>query len=508
MKNAVFPSGFFLHNFFLHNKLLLALFPILSFALCAVFTPHYAAAAVPFSMFFDKSSADKSSENISSTDNSSSENSADNLPSLAPLLKKVTPAVVNISTKTKVRVAANPLMDDPIFRQFFQFQFPNMPKAEREVQSVGSGVIVDAEKGYVITNNHVVKEADEIYVNLKDKRRIKAQLLGRDEETDIAVLKIKADNLTSLKIGDSGKLQVGDFVIAIGNPFGIGQTVTSGIVSALDRNGLGIEGYENFIQTDAAINPGNSGGALINLRGELVGINTAILSRSGGNVGIGFAIPVAMAGEIMQQLVSKGSIERGRLGVHIQDITPEIAEAMEIKIDEGALVAQVEQGSSAEKSGLKEGDIVVSLNGSAVRGASDLRNRIGMLHVGDQIKMEVLRQGGMRDTLTAVIGKRGNGENAAAADKSGKVFELKGATLGAVELNSRSADNKRGVQIVAVDPESQAAAAGLRPGDIIISVNRQPVSTPKEAVRAAENNKKSLLLNVLRGNSAIFVVIK
>jgi Do/DeqQ family serine protease len=314
------------------------------------------------------------------------------VPSLAPLVKQVTPAVVNIAVKGRVKVD-NPMLSDPFFRQFFDL--PEGP-VEREVQAAGSGVIVDARAGYVMTNGHVVEHADAIVVTLKDNRRFNAKLVGVDSGTDIALLKIDAQNLTAMAIGDSDHLEVGDYVLAIGNPFGLGQTVTSGIVSALGRSGLGIENYENFIQTDASINPGNSGGALINLRGELVGINTAILAPSGGNVGIGFAVPINMAKSVMQQIVAHGEVRRGRLGVQVQDVTPDLAEAMRLTVDGGAVVSQVEAGSAAKRAGLQAGDVILAVDGQPVRGASDLRNRIGLMPIGRNIDLTILREGAQR----------------------------------------------------------------------------------------------------------------
>ncbi|HEU5048085.1 MAG TPA: DegQ family serine endoprotease [Rickettsiales bacterium] len=419
-------------------------------------------------------------------------------PSLAPMLKQVTPAVVNISTKASMRVS-NPLFDDPVFRNLFNFP-GGMPQEEREVQAVGSGVIVDADKGYVLTNAHVVEHAKEVFVTLKDKRKIKAEVVGKDAETDLAVLKIKADNLTAIKVGDSGKLEVGDFVVAIGNPFGLGQTVTSGIVSALGRNGLGIEGYENFIQTDAAINPGNSGGALTDLKGNLIGINTAIMSRSGGNVGIGFAIPVSMAVDVMHQLIEHGSIERGQLGVHIQDITPEIASAIGTSVHEGALVAKVEKGSNAAKAGIKEGDVITSVNGHPVTGAVDLRNRVGLMGIGAKVEMEIVR-GGKHETISTTIGKRTEMSSEALGNE---IKLLKGATL----ADMPEGNPVKGVQVTNVNPESQAAAAGIEKGDIITSVNQKRVTSVAELIEAARQHPKTLLLNIQRGDAALFIVIQ
>jgi Do/DeqQ family serine protease len=289
---------------------------------------------------------------------------------------------------------ANPLEQDPLFRQFFNLQ---QQPVERETEAVGSGVIVDAERGYVLTNNHVVDSADKIEVTTKDKRRFTATLIGRDPATDIAVLQIPAEGLTAVPIGNSDRLQVGDFVLAVGNPFGLGQTVTSGIVSALGRSGLGIEGYEDFIQTDASINPGNSGGALVDLQGRLVGINTAILTPGGGNVGISFAVPINMARDVMSELLRYGEVRRGRIGVAIQDLTPDLARALGTTRSEGALVARVEPGSAAQRAGLRSSDLVIAVNGALIHNAEELRNRVALAEIGDEIQLTVDRGGSERN---------------------------------------------------------------------------------------------------------------
>ena len=322
------------------------------------------------------------------------------VPSLAPMLTTITPGVVNIAVKGRVR-EQNPLLQDPFFRRFF-----NIPQGqgyqERETQATGSGVIVDAAQGYVLTNAHVVANETSIIVTTKDNRRLPAKLVGRDPDTDVAVLKIETGKLTAVPLGDSDKLQVGDFVVAIGNPFGLGQTVTSGIVSALGRSGLGIEGYEDFIQTDASINRGNSGGALVDLRGQLVGINTAILAPGGGNVGINFAVPINMARKVMEQLVKYGAVKRGRIGVSIQDLTPDLAEALKTTRTVGAIVARIEPGSSADRAGLKSGDLVIAANGVPVNGGTQLRNTIGLTRIGDEIKLTVDRAGAEKTIVVKV----------------------------------------------------------------------------------------------------------
>ena len=319
-------------------------------------------------------------------------------PTVAPVLRQVTPGVVNIAVQGRVRVN-NPLLADPFFRQFFNL--PNGP-VERRTQASGSGVIVDAENGYVLTNNHVVENADVIDVTLRDRRTVRAKLIGRDPQTDIAVLQIQADNLTAVPMGDSDKSEVGDFVLAIGNPFGLGQTVTSGIVSALGRSGLGIEGFEDFIQTDAAINPGNSGGALVDLKGRLIGINTAILAPAGGNVGVGFAVPINMAKSIMEQLLRYGTVEHGRVGISGQDMTAEIARGLGTSRTEGGVVTAIEPGSSADRAGLKVGDVVVAVDHLPSRNWISVVNRIALARVDQDVTLTVDRHGVLSDLHVTV----------------------------------------------------------------------------------------------------------
>jgi Do/DeqQ family serine protease len=317
---------------------------------------------------------------------------------LAPVVSRITPGVVGISVRGRVR-EDNPLLQDPMFRRFFNLQ---QQPVERETQATGSGVIVDAAQGYVMTNAHVVENATSIEVTTKDNRRLTAKLIGRDADTDIALLQIPAGGLTAVPIGDSDHLQVGDFVLAIGNPFGLGQTVTSGIISALGRSGLGIEGYEDFIQTDASINPGNSGGPLVDLQGRVVGINTAILAPGGGNIGIGFAVPINMARQVMDQLVNYGEIKRGRIGVAIQDLTPDLAQALGTRHTQGAVIARVEPGSPAERAGLRTNDLVVAINGAPMHSGIELRNRVGLSRIGDEVELTVERGGSERNVTVRI----------------------------------------------------------------------------------------------------------
>ena len=425
----------------------------------------------------------------------------DRLPSLAPMLERVTPAVVNIATEGRVRVQQNPLLNDPFFRRFFDI--PDMPR-ERKTQSLGSGVIVDAKRGLVITNNHVIANADQITVKLRDGRQLVAQLIGTDPETDIAVIQIEAKGLTAVRSTDSDRLRVGDFVVAIGNPFGLGQTVTSGIVSALGRTGLGIEGYEDFIQTDASINPGNSGGALVNLNGDLVGINTAIFSQSGGNVGIGFAIPSNMVDRITEQLVKHGEVERGIVGVQVQDLDPELASAFNIAGNSGAVVVSVVPGSAADKAGLEPGDVIVAVEGKPIERASDVRNRIGLLRVGERFSLDFVRDG-RRQSVNTKVGKH----LSRAGDAHTRDPRLAGGTFGEIPRNSNAYNRIEGVMLLAVETGSRLWANGLREGDIVTSVNRTPVPGVQAFVEILKRLRRTeLLFRVLRGNSAAFVVIE
>ena len=426
---------------------------------------------------------------------------SDSVPTLAPLIKKVSPAVVNIATSGTVEIDRSPFFDDPFFRRFFGDR-PQQPQ-QRQTQSVGSGVIINAAKGYVLTNSHVVAKADEIIITLTDRRQLKAELVGHDPGTDVAVLKVNPDSLTALKMADSENLEVGDFVIAIGNPFGLGQSVSSGIVSALGRTGLGIESYENFIQTDASINPGNSGGALVNLHGRLVGINTAIIAPGGGNIGIGFAIPINMARQIMDQLIEYGEIQRGRIGVQIQDLTRELAKEFNVDHDGGALIAQVVTDSPAAKAGLRSGDVIISVNRKAVRSGSDLRNFIGLLRVGARVDLKVVRDG-----VELMIDLKVGAIEEASIEPSSEVPKLKGAAFGPIPQNSPFFGRVKGVYVVSVVADSPAWESGLRDEDVITSVNRKPVSDPGELMAIAAQGGGSLLLNIIRGEGSLFILIR
>jgi len=422
------------------------------------------------------------------------------LPSLAPVLENVTPAVVNIATEGRIQLRQNPLFSDPFFRRFFNF--PDQP-VERKTQSLGSGVIVDSKRGLVLTNNHVIANAVQITVTLRDGRHLEAEVVGSDPETDVAVIKIPAEDLSALTTTDSDNLRVGDFVIAIGNPFGLGQTVTSGIVSALGRSGLGIEGYEDFIQTDASINPGNSGGALVNLHGELVGINTAIFSQSGGNIGIGFAIPINLALGIMEQLLESGEVKRGFIGVYAQDLDPDLAEAFGLSKQTGAVINRILEGSPAEKAGLMTGDIVIKIDGKRVRNASDVRNHIGLIRVGEEVTFEILRNGKQKTIKAEIaVAEEGNGSPAVVNKR------LEGITIGDIKEDHPLFGSVEGVIIINIQRGSRPWRSGLRTGDIITSVNKKPVTNIEQFLKLADSEQDSLLLRIVRGNAAAFVVIK
>ncbi len=406
----------------------------------------------------------------------------DGIPTLAPILEKVTPAVVNIAVLQRSPEADNPLLRDPFFRRFF-----GMPPESQPQIAAGSGVIVDAKNGYVITNAHVVKDAREVLVTLKDNRRLPARLVGADAGTDIALLKVEPKDLVEARFGDSDALQVGDFVVAIGNPFGIGQTATSGIVSALGRSGLSVEGYEHFVQTDASINPGNSGGALVNLKGELVGINTAIIGPAGGNVGIGFAVPSFIARAVMDQLIRYGEMRRGRLGLSMQDVTG----------GEGAAVAEVQPDSPALQAGLRKGDVITAFNGRPVRSAAELRARLGVMPVGETVELRV-RRGDDTRSLKARIGEIPG----AAAAGGQAVQELAGASLKEVERG-----RQRAVLVAGVKAGTPAFKLGLRAGDVILGVNGRRIASVAELSKALRGTAGAAL-NILRGDSLLGLPVR
>ena len=419
-------------------------------------------------------------------------------PSFAPVIKRVAPAVVNIGVRGTVAAPRNPFFDDPGFRRFFGLP-PDAAPREREFRSAGSGVIVDAKNGYIVTNAHVIKNASEITITLVDDLELKAEVVGSDERSDVAVLRVKDARLPAeIGLADSSKLQVGDFVIAIGNPFGLQHTVTSGIVSALGRTGISRDSLEDFIQTDAAINPGNSGGALVDLDGELVGINSVILSQSGGNIGIGFAIPSNMVRSIMEQLIQSGEVNRGQLGVTTLSLSPEFRKSLGLADDaQGALVSQVAEGSAAARAGIEVGDVINSVRNQPIRSNTELRNTIGMLKVGDSVAIGLLREGKPR-TVTAVLR-----EPAQLADASAIHPALAGAEL--VEAAEDSAGG--GVLVRGVQQGSPAAQAGLLPDDRIIAVNRSRIGSLAQ-LREAAKGQASMLLQLRRGNQVLLLPLR
>ena len=413
------------------------------------------------------------------------------LPSLADMLERANPAVVNIATRSTI-VEHNRLLADPFFRRFFNI--PESRRRYRRTQSAGSGVVVDADQGYIVTNNHVIDGADEISVGLSDGRTLTAELMGRDPQVDLALLKVPAENLVAIKFADSSALRVGDFVVAIGNPFGLNQTVTSGIVSALGRSGLGIEGYEDFIQTDAPINPGNSGGALVDLRGDLVGINTAIYAPNGGNVGIGFAIPANMTAAIIRELIDSGEVNRGYVGAVVQPLNRELAKAFDVLPADGApagvVIVDVQPASSAEKAGLAPGDVIVQMGDKKISSVADFENQAAVMFIGDRLEIVLVRQG-KQQTLTLEI----------FADTQEEVAGQRIAPrLNGVVLQNLSAadDLGGGVLVSEVTRNSGAYAYGLRAGDIIVGANRNTVTDIAELREAVRQDNRRLMLRVYR----------
>ncbi|KGY13696.1 serine endoprotease DegQ [Vibrio tubiashii] len=454
------------------KKPLLAL-TVLSLSLSSIIIPMQATAALPFAV------------------------DGEQLPSLAPMLEKVTPAVVSISVEG-TQVSRQQIPDQ--FRFFFGPDFPTEQLQERPFRGLGSGVIIDAKKGHVVTNYHVINGAEKIRVKLRDGREYDAELVGGDQMSDVALLKLEeAKNLTQIKIADSDKLRVGDFTVAIGNPFGLGQTVTSGIVSALGRSGLNIENFENFIQTDAAINSGNSGGALVNLNGELIGINTAILGPNGGNVGIGFAIPSNMMTNLTTQILEFGEVKRGMLGVQGGEITSELAEALGYESSKGAFVSQVVPDSAADKAGLEAGDVIVSVNGKAINSFSELRAKVATLGAGKEVELGIVRDGKKR-SFDVTLGEQ--------TDVKTTADKLHEGLAGAELTNTNSGDKVQGVKVTSVEKGSSAEAYQLQKDDIIIGVNRQRVKNLAEFRKIVEKQPGVLALNIQRGERTIYLVIR
>jgi serine protease Do len=437
--------------------------------------------------------------------------------SFAPVIKKVSPGVVKVYVTTKARntsMMGNPDMDD-MLRRFFGDQFegriPRRNSAPRQ-EGIGSGVIVTKD-GYILTNNHVVDGADEVKVATQDGREFTAKVIGRDPKSDVAVIKIQGKDLPTVPMADSDKIEVGDIVLAVGNPFGIGQTVTTGIVSAKDRGGMGLEDYEDFIQTDAAINPGNSGGALVDVDGRLIGINTAILSHSGGNQGIGFAIPVNLAREVMTDLVKEGHVTRGYLGVMIQDVTPALAKEFKLDENNGALIGDVTPNSPAEKAGLKNGDVILEFNGKKVADTRQLKLSVARTQPGETVPVKILRDGATKTIEVTVKAMPGSDNLAKAEDDGGKdTGTLNGVGVGDLDQEARQQfkvpSTVHGVVITEVQPDSPSAEAGLRPGDVIEEINHQSVSNAEEAVRMTEHPKEKVtLLRIWRNGGSHYVVV-
>lgn len=419
------------------------------------------------------------------------------LPTLAPMLEKVLPAVVS------VRVEGTQVQRQQLPEQFKFFFGPNMPsqkESSRPFEGLGSGVIIDAEKGYVLTNNHVINNADTIRVQLNDGREYEAKLLGRDDQSDIALLQLKdAKNLTAVKIADSDKLRVGDFAVAVGNPFGLGQTATSGIISALGRSGLSLEGLENFIQTDASINRGNSGGALVNLNGELIGINTAILAPGGGNIGIGFAIPSNMAQSLSQQLIEFGEVKRGLLGIKGNEMTADMAKAFNTDAQRGAFVSEVLPKSAAAKAGIKPGDVLVSIDGKPINSFAELRAKVGTTAPGKTIKVGLLREGKPMDLSVTLDSSETSSFNAETLSPS-----LQGASLS----NGALQNGEKGVKIDKVDKGTPAAQVGLQKGDVIIGVNRERIENITALRKVFESKPAVVALNIMRGEETIYLLLR
>jgi serine protease Do/serine protease DegQ len=415
------------------------------------------------------------------------------MPSLAPMLEKVTPGVVLISvTGTHVEKSKVP----EAFKFFFGNPNQNQSR-EREFRGLGSGVIIDADKGYIVTNNHVINEADEIQITLKDGRQIKAKKIGSDSSSDIALLQIDAENLIEVKLADSDNIRVGDFAVAIGSPFGLGQTVTSGIISALGRSGLNAQNYEDFIQTDAAINSGNSGGALINLQGKLVGINTAILGPNGGNVGIGFAIPSNMVDNLVKQIIEFGEVRRGVLGVLGRSVNGEIAKALELESSQGGFIEQVVADSAADDAGIEAGDVIIKVNGKMVKTFAEIRGKIGSIGAGKNVELTVIKKDGSEKDYDVTLKKQETAKVEAAS-----IHRM----LDGAELENNA--NGQGIDIKSVEEDSPAAVIGLQKGDVISGINRTRIKSIGELRSYLNDSKGVFALNVVRGNSTLFLMIR
>ena len=424
------------------------------------------------------------------------------MPSLAPMLEKVLPSVVSISVEGKQKSNAAQ-MDDDIPEEFKFFFGPDMfdrDRAPRNFKGLGSGAIINAEKGYVLTNNHVIKDADKITVQLHDGREFKAKVIGADEMSDVALIQVeKPKNLTALKLADSDKLRMGDFTVAIGNPFGLGQTVTSGIVSALGRSmGSDSGTYENYIQTDAAVNRGNSGGPLINLNGELIGINTAILSPSGGNAGIAFAIPSNMANNLVQQILEFGEVRRGMLGIKGGELNADLAQAFDIEAKKGAFISEVMPGSAADKAGLKAGDVITAINGQAISSFAEMRAKIATSGAGTEIDLTYLRDGKPNNAKVTL-----QSDDQTQTRANGLLPALDGA-----ELNNYDEKGMKGVAITKIKPNSLAEQRGLKSGDVIIGINRQKVENLGQLRKVLDSKPSAIALNIIRGDSNFYLLVQ
>ena len=447
------------------------------------------------------------SQSILNSNSAMSMDSERGVLSMAPLLDRITPAVVSINVRGTAKAPKLSNRNEELLERFFGGRMPNEP---REKRGLGSGVIVNASAGLIITNAHVIEDADEIIVTLKDKRQLEAEIVGTDKKTDIALIKVSAKKLAELQIAKASDVKVGDYVIAVGNPFGLSHSVTAGIVSALGRDNGSGDGYQDFIQTDASINPGNSGGALVNSKGELIGINSAIISRSGGNQGIGFAVPTNIVQAVMRQLVSYGEVRRGRIGVLIGDITPTLKEALELTTLDGALVSQVVENSPAERAGLKRDDIIISFNGGAIKDASDIRNAVGLVEPGERYTITYLRDGRKikRRIEVEAVDENEEQSDSLAMNNSPESKTFSGATLTNIPTDLNLRGGSEGVYVSAVEISSKAQRAGLVKGDVIRSVNRKDVQDLASFNKLTKGEDGPFALSVERNGSTFYVAIK